>query len=73
MSHNNNHYWIQKGTAHNKGRFTRLCKREGYGGASAACIAKERHSNDPRIRHEANLARVLKHLHHGGRRKKSGR
>ena len=55
-------YWIQRATSKHPGKFTAKCRALGYGGVTAACIAKERNSRDATTRREANLAAVLRHM-----------
>lgn len=41
----------------NKGKFTRWCKRQGYGGVTAACINKGKNSKSASVRKMATFAK----------------
>jgi len=53
--------WIQSATARMKrkgtvGTFTAWCKKQGFSGSTAACIAKGKRSRSASIRKKANFA-----------------
>lgn len=61
--------WI-KGAIKNPGSFTAYCKRKGYKGVTAACIAEGKRSKDPTIRKRANLAQTLRGMSRKRKKKK---
>jgi hypothetical protein len=57
--------WIQKAAVRmqkkgTEGSFTAWCKRQGFAGVTAECIAKGLKSRDPSIRRKANFARNVR-------------
>jgi len=59
--------WIQQAIK-KPGAFTEWCRRQGFSGATKACIEKGKRSSNPTIRRRAYLAETLKRL--AKRRKK---
>lgn len=53
--------WIQKANV-KKGSFTAWCKRKGFSGATAECIAAGKRSKNATIRRRANLAATFKKM-----------
>ena len=51
--------WI-KGAIKKPGSFTAWCKRKGYKGVTAECIAEGKRSKDSTTRKRANLAQTLR-------------
>ena len=52
--------WIPKDLK--KGAFTAWCKSQGFGGVTAACIAKGKKSKNPTTRKRATLAQTFKKM-----------
>jgi len=53
--------WIQAADL-KEGAFTAWCKKQGFGGVNAACIAAGKKSKDPTTRKRANLAATFKKM-----------
>lgn len=57
--------WIQHAVKEkNKGKFGRWAKRHGYSSVTEAAIQAGEHSKNPHVRHEAQFAENVRHLHH---------
>jgi len=65
--------WI-KGAIKRPGAFRAYCRKMGFSGVTAACIAKGKRSKSTRVKRQAILAERLKRMpRHRGPRKKSRR
>lgn len=57
------HNFIQRAVRPaNEGRFTAYCQRGGNRGVNKSCIERGKHSDNARVRHEAQFADTMKRL-----------
>lgn len=63
MSSRHKNYFIQKAVKPaNEGRFKAYCERGGNHSVNKACINRGLDSPSPRVRHEAQFAKTMKHI-----------